>query len=67
MNLRGAVLPSANGDAVGDEASKDLSKAIEGEPDARPSTLFTFCPPLRRDECEARGDRCFEDTKKDCG
>lgn len=60
---RRAVFFAPNGDAVCDEAAKNLREPVETEPDGCARALLGFCVPLRGEEGEAGGYGCFEDAE----
>lgn len=61
----GTAFSGTHCDAVCDQTAEDLTKSVEGEPDAGSCALFFLGPPLRRDESEARCYSSLKDTQKD--
>lgn len=58
-----AVLSRADGNSIGYQSAKDLSEAVEREPDSGSCSLFFLGPPLRGDESPAGSDAGFKDTQ----
>lgn len=57
------VLSRADGDSIGHQSAKDLSEAVEREPDSGSCSLFFLGPPLRGDESPAGSDAGFKYTQ----
>ncbi len=59
------MLLDTDRDAIGDQATENLSKAVEAKPDTSACPLLLYCIPLRGEKRKTRCDSSLEDTEKE--